>query len=182
MAYAAQSMFVTNFEPFALRTMPGCDYLPAPTPQYEWVDITSTGTMIDNGNSSNPNGDWDINADDGFFDITMPFDFPFYGFMAGSTLTIGTNGYLTLGTGHFPWGNSYELPHTRTLGGVDITGMVAGLWTDLNPAHAPDGCGVYYQTENTRVIVSYVCVPHWTPSDELEPNQTFQMIVYSDGT
>eukprot|EP01051_Picozoa_sp_SAG22_P013791 SAG22_NODE_1587_length_4052_cov_14.409562_2_plen_572_part_00 len=151
-------------------------------PVYDWVDITSSGTLIANSDwTSGGTNSWA--DDDGWLEVALPFDFPFNGNTAsGNTMSIGTNGYLTFGTGHFPYGNSYELPHVTTLGGVAVDGMLAVLWTDLNPQASPDGCGVWYQVEDTRVIVSYLCVPYWTGNNAPDPNNSFQVILYPDGT
>ena len=110
-------------------------------------------------------------------DRALPFQFPFYGFAMESTLSIGTNGYITFGTGHFPYGNSYELPHPETLGGVNIDGMLAVMWTDINPGDAADGCGVWFQVSDEVAIVSYVCVPYWGDAT----TNTFQVLLYPNG-
>ena len=109
--------------------------------------------------------------------MPLPFQFPFYGFAMESTLSIGTNGYITFGTGHFPYGNSYELPHPETLGGVNIDGMLAVMWTDINPGAAADGCGVWFQVSEEVAIVSYVCVPYWGDAT----TNTFQVLLYPSG-
>ena len=181
--HRGQLSTVIGLEPFSPRTMPGCEYLVHPTPTYDWVDITSSGTRIlpsdwTSAGTNNTNSSAD---DDGWYEVPLPFQFPFYGFLSESTLNIGTNGYITFGTDHFPYGNSYELPHAASLGGVAVDGMLAVFWTDINPGAAADGCGVWYEVSEERAVVSYICVPYWTTDNSPDPHNTFQVIFYPNG-
>ena len=58
---------------------------------YEWIDLidSGTGTLI---------GAWEQNADDGWFNLDLPFDFMWFGNIE-RRMTIGTNGILTFGSG-----------------------------------------------------------------------------------
>jgi hypothetical protein len=60
--------------------------------------VTRAGTRIDNGM-------WEQNNDDGWYHVTLPFDFNWFG-TTERIITIGTNGVLTFGTAQLPYGSS----------------------------------------------------------------------------
>ena len=48
---------------------------------------------------------WEQNNDDGWYHVTLPFDFNWFG-ATERIITIGTNGVLTFGTAQLPYGSS----------------------------------------------------------------------------
>ena len=60
--------------------------------------LATVGTRIDNGM-------WEQNNDDGWYHVTLPFDFNWFG-TTERIITIGTNGVLTFGTAQLPYGSS----------------------------------------------------------------------------
>lgn len=110
---------------------------------FEWVDIIDSGIgrRIDS---------WEQNADDGWFHLSLPFDFLWFGGIE-RTITIGTNGVITFGTGQLPYGSSEPCPCTygdsSCNNGAAVEGVIAPFWADLNPSVAlgENGEGVYYQ-------------------------------------
>ena len=147
--------------------------------RYEWVDIIGTdpaapiGTRIDNGM-------WEQNNDDGWYHVTLPFDFNWFG-VTERIITIGTNGVLTFGTGQLPYGSSEPVPCTygdvachgddnAADGTMAAEGVIAPFWTDLNPdvTGVAAGTGVYYNvyfnpdpriSDFNRMVVEYKVPP-----------------------
>eukprot|EP01045_Picozoa_sp_COSAG04_P017509 COSAG04_NODE_1552_length_6377_cov_253.592959_5_plen_1239_part_01 len=134
---------------------------------YEWVDISSSGTAI-------ALGDWSGNSDDGYYDVTMSFVFPFYEYQE-TLISIGTNGYVTFGAAHYAWGNNNPIPSPA--GAVD--GLVAPFWVDLNPSACGD---IYYQDRGTDFVVQYQDVCYYTGIGNLDNKNTFELIVRPDGS
>jgi hypothetical protein len=64
-----------------------------------------TGNRIDNGM-------WEQNNDDGWYHVTLPFDFNWFG-ATERIITIGTNGVLTFGTSQLPYGSSEPVRRCR---------------------------------------------------------------------
>ena len=87
---------------------------------YTVVDIAITGTAITT---------WQQGSDDGWFEIGLPFIFPWYG-NAECAVHIGTNGYLTFGTAHFSGAHTEPFPGSPA-GPVD--GVIGVFWADINP-------------------------------------------------
>ncbi len=127
-------------------------------PAYSWFDISSVGTALTLSDASS---------------ATMSFgsfSFSYFG-QVQTSVTIGSNGYLTFGG----VGNVYTnlaIPNV-----ADPDAIIAPFWDDLNPARGGD---VYYfhDTANDRFIVEY---------DGLQPfsgtgNYTFQAILNGDGS
>ena len=80
--------------------------------------VTRAGTRIDNGM-------WEQNNDDGWYHVTLPFDFNWFG-TTERIITIGTNGVLSFGTFDneemYPW----ELPLFLVLG--TFCGLLGALF------------------------------------------------------
>ena len=135
---------------------------------FEWVDVMATGTQIT---------EWVNNGDDGWYHVDLPFPFHWFG-VVEMRVTIGTNGVLTFGDDQLPYGDSEPVPCQWNGGGqgagqagcvqagdevttgghygVEIDGIIAVFWCDLNPAAAGGvGEGVYYsvvRSEDERLI------------------------------
>ena len=136
---------------------------------FEWVDIidSGVGTQITA---------WEQNADDGWFDLNLPFDFAWFG-RVEQTITVGTNGILSFGTGQLPYGSSEPCPcsfgDAACDHGAEIEGVIAPFWADLNPSVADGGArgkGVWYEVITNadprlvswnRLIVSWDCETFW---------------------
>jgi hypothetical protein len=136
---------------------------------FEWVDIMTTGTQITAWENNN--------GDDGWFHVDLPFPFHWFG-VVELRITIGTNGVLTFGDDQLPYGDSEPVPCQWNGGGqgagqdgcvqagdevttgghygVQIDGIIAAFWCDLNPdAAGGDGEGVYYsiaRSDDERLI------------------------------
>jgi len=126
-------------------------------PEYQWIDISVNGTIINLG-------------DDSFSGpFSLGFDFPFYG-NTYSSLYVGSNGLITFGSGSSAFNNvgipSYGPPNN----------FIAPWWDDLNPTAG--GQAYYYWDEiSQRFIVSFVGVPKYNYGGSL----TFQAVLYPDG-
>ena len=83
---------------------PAEGYIHATAASYTVVDIEPTGTQITEWESDN---DWA--SDDGYFELRLTFDFPWYGHIE-NVVHVATNGYLTFGTEHFTGGESRQFP------------------------------------------------------------------------
>jgi|GEM_PF-3076673 len=126
-------------------------------PKYNWIDISEVGTAIS------------LLTND-FKEVTIPFDFPFYGETINS-IKISSNGYLTIGS------NATE-PNNKPIPLADsIDGIIAPFWENLNPAQGGK-VYYYYDAEAERFIVQYQNVPRYLKEGSL----TFQVILESDGT
>lgn len=120
-----------------------CGYVAAP---YHWVDAQANGIEADKSTAHGGTPPYNSNLDDGYFDIELPFAFPFFG-QRKHQAKVSTNGYLTFSGGHsectapnraeHDCGASYALPGvsgTYGNGGVvrGPTDMIAVYWTDLD--------------------------------------------------
>ncbi|MFA7331365.1 MAG: T9SS type A sorting domain-containing protein [Candidatus Delongbacteria bacterium] len=130
-------------------------------PEFEWVDISTTGTQIT------------PTTDDGFTGpYALGFSFPFYD-QAYTDVFVASNGFLTFGVGAGSLSNQ-NLPTAST-----PNNLIALFWDDLDPG---DGVGtIHYLADaaNGRFIVQYTGVPDY-PGPSSPPN-TFQGILYDDG-
>lgn len=159
-----------------------------------WVDIVSSGTEIADDSWSNPLNTW--NHDDGYIDVPLPFSFNWYGIME-NTISIGTNGLITFGTGHLRNGGSEPIPclsaglcdgnnygsHANHADwGVD--GVIAPFWADVNPGSSLDGVdetgAVYFQIFEDAVVVQWDQCTYWTPDNNPTTN-TFEAILFASG-
>jgi hypothetical protein len=125
-------------------------------PTYSWVDIQNEGT---------PTG---LSGDDqnvGPFDIG--FDFPYYG-SAFSQFYVCSNGWISFTNTSGVYYNG-GLPDPSA-----PENMIAAFWDDLN---FYDGGESYYYTDGTRLVVSYLYVPHYGGGGPY----TFQIILDSRG-
>ena len=115
---------------------------------YTVVDIAITGTAITT---------WQQGSDDGWFEIGLPFIFPWYG-NAECAVHIGTNGYLTFGTAHFSGAHTEPFPGSPA-GPVD--GVIGVFWADINPGASSAG-GVFYQAFGACGRACACCYPALT--------------------
>jgi hypothetical protein len=144
----------------------GTDYTVVTIP-YEPVTFTPTATL--NSGSTLSSG----SMDDGWFNVSLPFGFEFYGttYAAGTTVHIGTNGYVTFLSGRT---NTY----INTIPNASFPPTVSIFGRDL---YLPNGGNITYGTAGTapnrKFVVSYNNVPDFTTG----PNETGQ-IVFDEAT
>lgn len=135
----------------------------SPSPTYNWVEIDPNlggpGTLF-------------TMSDDQSRQIDFPFTFRYYG--ANYTrLTICSNGWIA-------WGNqSGYSPSNGPIPGPDgPPNMVAGFWTDLDPAAAGGGkVYTWYDLAHHRFIVEFSGVEHYDDAGMGLP-ETFEYIAY----
>ena len=110
-------------------------------PSVDWIDISGVGTPVY------------LSDDDYEGPISIGFSFPFYE-NNYSTLYIGSNGVLTFGSGNTEWVNT-GIPNSS-----QPNNFIAMYWDDLRP---PSGGNIYYyyDSTNSRFIVSFVGVPFY---------------------
>ncbi|HWR51047.1 MAG TPA: hypothetical protein VN428_08070 [Bryobacteraceae bacterium] len=103
--------------------------------------------------------------------LTLPFRFPFFGRQYGDVF-INSDGNLTFGA----WDTSSS---ERSLGRFNSgPPRIAALFDDLDPSTSSQGVRVL--TSSSRVVISWVGVPEWTPTGP-SGSHTFQLRLYPDG-
>lgn len=129
-------------------------------PAVTWVDISSQGTAIT------------FTDDDEYVSVPVGFSFPFF---TGnySTIYVSTNGILTFGTGTTDYTND-GIPNSAT-----PNNFIAPWWDDLSPQWG-GSVRYYYDSANSRFIVSYIGVPNYTWSGGTG-SLSFQAILYASG-
>ena len=103
----------------------------AQTTPFHWVDARLHGQEASHDDVTSTNGQ--TNLDDGFFDVVLPFAFPFFG-QRKTHAKVSTNGYLTFSGEHTKCGNdqhdcgaSFPIPGPQA-----PNDMIAPYWTDLD--------------------------------------------------
>ena len=124
---------------------------------YDWIDISGVGTELNLG-------------DDEAVEVTLPFDFDFYG-ETNNSVTISSNGYLTF------YDNGTEYRNEGITNTYSVSNLIAPFWDDLNPGYA-GSIYHHYDAEQNRFIVQYQDVARY----EVEASLTFQTILNSDGS
>ncbi|HET9325283.1 MAG TPA: S8 family serine peptidase [Candidatus Eisenbacteria bacterium] len=133
-------------------------------PLFSWIDISATGTQIP------------LTVDDGFAAaIPMGMDFPFYG-STFNTLRLHSNGFLSFTTTTGAFDDNQPLPSS---GGA--ANLVAPFWDDLDFRTTAGSARAYYHNDGTRLVVSWVNVPHFVSSGTPTGPYTFQAILYPTG-
>ncbi len=130
-------------------------------PDFDWIDITGSGTEID------------FNSDDQMSSpINIGFDFPFYD-DTYSSLQVCSNGFISFnGTGASEWTN-ISIPLSD-----DPDNFIAPFYDDLSPQNS--GTVHYYRdTALNRFILSFTMVPHYGTS--YPGTYSFQAILYRSG-
>ncbi len=127
-------------------------------PVFDWVDITTIGTLLP------------LTGDDATqTDVPIGFDFPFYG-VRFSSVNVCTNGWLSF-TSTEPDFINQPLPSS----GIGVPeNLLAALWDDLNLDTIPR---LYAYRDGTRFILTFFRVPRVSSSDPY----TFQVILYPTG-
>lgn len=152
------------FKPAPCATVPytwATGYAAVPGAPYTFENIFATGT-------AGPTGD------DASITANLGFSFPFYGGSYASMI-IGTNGYLCI-----PGQNGNAYTNTSLPNAAAPNGIIAGLWTDLNPGAAGSG-QIRYQTTgvapNRRFTVHYNGVYRYGTTQP----ENFQIILEETG-
>ncbi|MEW5797305.1 MAG: dockerin type I domain-containing protein, partial [Candidatus Zixiibacteriota bacterium] len=130
-------------------------------PVYEWIDITSLGTMTDS-----------LGDDDTTAAIPIGFDFPFYENFY-NTLNISSNGLVTFGKGSTVRTNT-NLPNS-----LAPNNLIAVWWDDLDP-RTSGHFYYYHDVANERFIVSFIDIRNYA-SGGGTGSLTFQAILYPNG-
>jgi hypothetical protein len=137
--------------------------LAVPAPTFSWVEI--------NPNLGGPGTLFTL-GDDQTRSVTAPFTFRYYG-QNFTTMSICSNGFVAMGTTTDYTNGNGEIPGT-----AGPPNMVAGFWTDLDPAAAGGGkVYTYNDAANHRYIVEFSGVEHYH-SQGLGVPETFEYIFY----
>ena len=153
---------------------------------FEWVDIIESGlgTRIDQ---------WQQNADDGWYQITLPFHFNWFG-NDETAITVGTNGVITFGdSAQLPYGSSEPCPCSygdAACNTGEVEGVIAIFWCDLDPSItlSENSEGVYYyilDEADPRLVAWDKLVVEWrVPVWGQDPAHTFhfEAILTADGS
>jgi hypothetical protein len=135
-----------------------------PAPTYGWVEIDP--------NLGGPGTLFTL-SDDQTRSMALPFSFRYYG-ASFTTLSISSNGFLACGTTTDNAVGNGLIP-----GPEGPPNMIAGFWTDLNPAAAGSGkVYTYNDATHNRFIVEFSGVEHYDPAGLGLP-ETFQYILYN---
>ncbi|GJQ64652.1 MAG: hypothetical protein SCALA702_37050 [Melioribacteraceae bacterium] len=134
-------------------------------PEYEWVDISGTGTAVTNWTATGT-----FNAMDEGVSEAMPigFNFKFYG-EEYSEAFASTNGFITFGTIS---GNTYtndEIPNSD-----NPNTIISALWDDLDGGN---GGTVYYENMGNKFVIQYDNWGEYFGSGTF----TYQVVLYSSG-
>jgi uncharacterized repeat protein (TIGR01451 family) len=113
----------------SLSTWPGPDGFgyEGETLNYEWIDISTTGTPVPGLSDDSYAGPFNVG-----------FNFPFYGSLQ-SQFYVSSNGFLSFGSGSSSLSNQCPLPNSNTPDNI-----IPLMWDDLYPNYTTGG--VYYQT------------------------------------
>jgi len=136
----------------------------APTPTYNWVDITVQGTRI------NYAGNYDDNSKV----VALPFDFRYYGEVY-THLLVCTNGFAAPDTdiidmGGNRWSNFYNWPIPDP---GSARGQISPFWDDLSYSGNSYGVYTWHDTDNHRFVIEWYHMSN-TNSGAIE---TFEMII-----
>jgi len=128
-------------------------------PVYNWVDISTTGTSV-------------TLSDDGETNLTLPFQFEYYG-VSSNLIRLGSNGGILFGA------TAGDVPVTNELMPSTVTpnAIIAPFWDDLNPAVSGN---IYYQDMGDgRFVITWNALPHYATTGT--GTYTFQLILQAGG-
>lgn len=139
-------------------------------PIFSWVNIAGTGTMLDSGSAWVQTNVSFRGGDEGYFPVSLPFPFPFYGVLKDS-LFIGSNGNIMF---QRPTGDTWSTAMFPTPGGP-IDSHIGVYWDDLEVR----GRGrVYFGMSGENFVVQYDSMPLFNSAVS---NYTFQIILKPGG-
>lgn len=137
-----------------------------PNLQFNWFDISTTGTLYNFSNN-----------DESGLIINIGFDFQYYG-SNYNQLIINPNGWVGFGEDSNEW-NNIPIPSNQA-----PNAAIFGFWDDLNPVN--DNCNqycsgnVYYHSNNERMVIWFNNVAHWWTNFE-NSFYDFQIVLYPNG-
>lgn len=121
-------------------------------PQFNWIDITSTGTPI-------------YLSDDSYTGVSLPFEFSFFG-QPKNYVYISSNGYITFSE----YGANFTSPSLLSGYPYDV---ISALGSDLYP----NGGDIFYYGDTEKFVVSYISINNFGGGGY----HTFQIILYRSG-
>lgn len=139
-------------------------------PAFSWVDISSTGAVLDSASAWVPTGTF-RGGDEGYFPVTLPFTFSFYG-VPKDTIFIGSNGNVMF---QRPTGNLFTNAAFPTAG--DAVDNHIGVWWDDLEVRA--GAKVYYGLSGGSFVVQFQGMALYNATVQ---NYTFEVILMPGGT
>lgn len=129
-------------------------------PVFNWIDITTTGTLVTGLGDDNVVGPF-----------VMDTDMPFYWY-GRKFLWVGSNGYVSFNGGNI----ASPFPMIPFNGGVND--YVAGMATDLNFLGVGNQARCYIYDDDDETIVSWVGVPFWNAAaPTYSGSNTFEIIL-----
>ena len=144
-------------------------------PSYQWKDISDAGVKIPLSGFENNTGNYPIG-----------FNFPFY-YFAFDSFRISTSGFISFTSEQ---GTSNSIPEFPTGLGDDriraknnpaeFNNIIAPFWTELYFESEQ----AYYQNFGDYTIIQFdsVSLAEYKTSKEFGPSNTFQIILYADGS
>lgn len=130
-------------------------------PVYQWIDITTTGTLVTGLGDDNYVGPFNA----GGFQYYWYFREEFW---------IGSNGYIAFNPSNIASGAS-GFPVMPNPTGVND--FMAPYMSDLNFAGTGNIGQVYVKINSDSIIVSYINVPYWDATTNFSGSNTFQIIL-----
>ncbi len=133
-------------------------------PEFEWNDISSTGTTVSTWTAA---GTYSA-EDEGYFGpIDLGFDFKFYG-ETENQIYLSTNGFVT-----FDQISGSAFSNT-TLPDEDApNGMLCAFWDDLKVGSG----SCYYKVEDSKVTIQYSDWEKYSGSGSID----FQIVIFKSG-
>ena len=136
---------------------------------YTWADSSSGGPTYDYEEILNQAPQ--TLADEGFVTVELGFEFLFYG-EPFTEIDVHSNGALTFGAT-----SALAFNHQCPIDAPELP-TISPYWTDLNPAAAAQGGGVYIGTRgsppNRYTIIEWFKVPHFNTPGEA----TFEVKIF----
>lgn len=136
-------------------------------PAFEAIDISETGTQVTLQQNSTTNS----TQDDGYADVELPFNFPFYG-QNPSSVRIWANGLLSFNPGYTGTTNVVQnLPDP-----TPPNGLIAPMWMNL---HGYTQGRILTETlSDHRFVIQYT---DWSILNQQDQPNTFQVILSPTG-
>ncbi|MCB0845657.1 MAG: T9SS type A sorting domain-containing protein [Bacteroidetes bacterium] len=137
-------------------------------PTFNWIDITTVGTKVE-----------DLTDDNFVGPFPMGIDFPFY-WLTKSQLWIGSNGFISFQPANIS-STAIGFPPPPTADGNED--LIAPYLSDLSFAgnNNPGEAWYYSDAAENRFIVSFLNVPYWTNNTAgYDGSNSFQVILDAD--
>ena len=148
------------------------DALPNYAPVYQWIGIApaegGSGTALSITDTGISSDEGDQVGSDPIEEITLPFNFKFYG-RTYSTATISSNGFIAFGSTANAEFRNWRLP-----GALGPNPMIAAFWDDL-ATHTGGGIYRYYNATEHYLVIEWYNVRNGC---DLTTPETFQVILY----